>query len=79
MVRPFAAKGAPKALAACASLSESGASHVGGKGLRGQSRVRASNAPVHRHRRGNSTENATAWEPKKPSIKAANSKVGSKN
>jgi hypothetical protein len=70
-VRRIAARVVPKAPAACASLSEDRASHAGDKGLRGQSRVRASSARVRQHRRVNSTENATAWELKKPWIKAA--------
>jgi len=69
--RPIAARVVPKAPAAYASLSKTGASHVGDKSLRGQSRVQASSAPAHRHRRVNSAENAITWELKKPWIKAA--------
>src|SRR4029077_4092252 len=69
--RPIAARVVPKAPAAYASLSKPRASHDGDKGLRGQSRVRASNAPAHRHRRVNSAENAIAWELKRLSIKVA--------
>src|SRR6266404_3820553 len=71
--RRIAARVVPNAPAACASLPENRASHAGDKGLRGQSRVRASSARVRRHRRVNSTENATAWELKRPWTKAAES------
>jgi len=77
--RPIAARVVPKAPAAYASLSKSRDSHVGDKSLHGQSRVRASSAPAHQHRRGNWAENEITWELKKPWIKAVKSKAGSKN
>lgn len=74
--RRIVARVVRKAPAACASLSKPRVSRVEDKGLRGQNRVGASNALVHRHREVNSAENEITWEPKKLWIKAGKISAG---
>ncbi len=79
MARPIAARVVQKVPVAHASLLESWASHVRDKSLRGQSRVRASSAQARLRHGANSAGNEIISALKKPWIKGANSKVGSKN
>ena len=72
MARRIAARVAQKVPVARASLSESPASHVKDKSLRGQRRVRASSARARLHLRANSAENEIISALKKPWIKGAN-------
>ncbi len=78
MARRIAARVVQKVPVAHASLSESRAFHVRDKSLRGQSRVPASSALARLHHRANSAGNETISALKKPWIKGANSKVGSR-